>query len=292
MQSEEALVIRPGKSAVIESTEQDLPPEAKKPMLQAFSRFKLFQPEFAALSCREAAEVVVDHAKARKSLAVSALAVHGLVESVRDSTLGEKIHRIGLIVPDGQPVIWALRLFHNFPLRSKVPGPDLCLAVLERAEECGLSIFIYGSTSTTLDRLVEFINTQYPRLVIAGMQADRFREASAEEDREDVATIQKSGAHIVLVGRGCPRQEHWVADHMDLLNCPLLAIGAAFDYHAGLLSRAPVWMQKTGLEWLHRLLQEPGRLWKRYLLTNIYFVWLVTRQWSAVLLGRGVARGS
>ncbi len=119
-----------------------------------------------------------------------------------------------------------------------------------------------------------FIKVHYPNLVICGVHADRFRDATPEEDAEDIQKINASSANLVLVGRGCPRQEKWVSSHIGQINAPMMAIGAAFDFFAGNIKHAPDWMQKCGLEWLYRLIQDPKKLWKRYLTTNVYFVYL------------------
>jgi exopolysaccharide biosynthesis WecB/TagA/CpsF family protein len=140
--------------------------------------------------------------------------------------------------------------------------------VLRVANELSLKIFLFGSTSDTLNKFRIFIQKDYPNLLVVGVHEDKFREATAEEDATDILKINESGANIVLVGRGCLRQEHWVADHVDKVDSAIMAVGAAFEYHAGKLTRAPMWIQKLGLEWLFRLAQEPRRLWRRYLFTN------------------------
>jgi exopolysaccharide biosynthesis WecB/TagA/CpsF family protein len=177
-------------------------------------------------------------------------------------------------VPDGQPIRWALNNFYKVDLKDRVYGPILTLHVLEKANLKGLKVFLYGSKAVTLNKLKEFININYPNVDICGIHVDRFREATPEEDKEDIRKINASGAHIVLVGRGCPRQERWVANHLGKVNAAMMAVGAAFDFYAGTVKQAPKWMQDNGLEWLFRLTQEPGRLWKRYLTTNSYFVYL------------------
>ncbi len=242
-----------------------------------FPRYKLFLPEYCALPCKEAARVILEKASQRQSFGVAALAVHGLVESVNDSVLGEKINRIEMIVPDGQPVVWALNAFHHLDIDFKIPGPTLTLEVLKLANEQRLNVFLYGSTADTLQRFQDHIASSYPGVTVVGVHEDRFRDATAEEDAADIERINASGAHIVLVGRGCPRQEHWVADHVGKVDSAMLAVGAAFDYHAGKLKRAPMWVQKYGLEWLFRLIQEPGRLWRRYLFTNLQFIRMCLR---------------
>jgi exopolysaccharide biosynthesis WecB/TagA/CpsF family protein len=146
--------------------------------------------------------------------------------------------------------------------------------VLERANENKLRLFLYGSTKNTLDSLKSFINQNYPDVIICGMHVDRFREATEEEDVADIKKINESGAHIVFVGRGCPRQEKWVVAHKNKINAAMMAIGAAFDFHAGTVKRAPKWMQNSGLEWLYRMMQEPEKMWKRNLDTFPLFIYL------------------
>jgi len=248
--------------------------ETEQPSKGQFLTYKLFHPTYCALDIDEAADVIVEAGSQRKSFGVTALAVHGLVESLRCERLGEKINRIQMIMPDGQPIVWALNSFYRLGMRDKVSGPSLTSEVFVRADKLGLSVFLYGSTQDTLDKFCADINEKYPNITICGVHADRFRDATAEEDAEDIAKINASGAHIVLVGRGCPRQEHWVADHVGSVNSAMMAVGAAFDYHAGKLSRAPLWLQRMGLEWSVRLIQEPKRLWRRYLVTNTIFIYL------------------
>ena len=242
-----------------------------------FHRYPVFLPEYCALTCEDAAAVIVDQAAARTSYGVTALAVHGLMESWNTPALGKKINKIQMIVPDGQPVVWALNLFYSLGLSFKIPGPTLTSEVLKQADPRALGVFLYGSTADTLERFQAHIADVYPNLSVVGVHEDRFRDATPEEDAADIERINASGAHIVLVGRGCPRQEHWVADHVGKVNAAMLAVGAAFDYHAGKLQRAPMWVQRAGLEWLFRLIQEPRRLWRRYLTTNVQFVYQLIR---------------
>lgn len=243
-----------------------------------FETYKVFHPQYCALQCEEAAAVIVENAIVRNSFGVTALAVHGLVESLREPALGAKINDIHMIVPDGQPVVWALNSLYKLKIPFKIPGPTLTLEVLRQADEHKLKVFLFGSTADTLSKFKQHIESTYSGLTVCGVHEDRFREATEQEDADDVAKINASGANIVLVGRGCPRQEHWVADHVGKVDASMMAVGAAFDYHAGKLVRAPQWMQKYGLEWFYRLLQEPRRLWKRYLVTNSIFIYRFVRQ--------------
>ncbi len=234
----------------------------------------IFSVQYSLVDYESASDVLIDRASHHHSYGLSALAVHGLIESVWNSELNEKVNKIDMVVPDGQPVRWALNYFHNANLTDRVYGPTLTLHVLKKASERKLKVFLYGSKESTLDKFSDFIHKNYPGVDICGVHADRFREATPEEDLQDIQRINASGAHIVLVGRGCPRQEKWVADHLGKVDAVMMAVGAAFDFHAGNVSQAPAWMQDRGLEWLYRLIKEPGRLWKRYLYTNAYFIYL------------------
>lgn len=219
-----------------------------------------------------AVEAIINAAKERRSFGATALAVHGVMEAYRDCAFAEVVNRLHLIMPDGQPVRWAMNLLGARELKDRVYGPTLMLKVCERAAANELPIFLYGSTQAVLDRLSRNLKTKFPGLIVAGMQADRFRDASVEEDEQDIRMISQSGARIVLVGRGCPRQEKWVAAHIGKIQAAMIAVGAAFDFHAGTLPQAPKILQDYGLEWLFRLVNEPKRLWRRYLILNPLFV--------------------
>ena len=237
----------------------------------------LFGIRYAITNYKEACTLIIEKALSEenpKQFAVSPLAVHGLIEGYKNETLKLQINTIDLVVPDGQPIKWALNYFHNANLKDRVYGPTLMLHVLEASQGNSVKIFLYGSTENTLIKLRHFINENYPSVNVVGIQADRFREATQLEIETDRKTIIDSKANIVFVGRGCPRQEKWVADNKDHLPAVLIAVGAAFDFHAGNVSQAPSWMQRNGLEWLYRFTKEPKRLWKRYLLTNSMFIML------------------
>lgn len=241
-------------------------------MSTQYSKHKLFVPEYANVDYNSASDVIIENALRRNSFGVSALAVHGLMESINNQNLKRVINQIDLIVPDGQPVRWALNSFYKLGMKDRVYGPELTLRVLERANYEELKVYLFGSTESTLQLLKNFINKRFPKVSICGIHIDRFREATLEEDLKDIEKINRSGAQIVLVGRGCPRQELWVANHKGKVNAVMMAVGAAFDFHAGTLKQAPSWMQKNGLEWLFRLLMEPKRLAKRYFVTNSQFI--------------------
>ncbi|WP_432844124.1 WecB/TagA/CpsF family glycosyltransferase [Dactylosporangium sp. CA-092794] len=208
---------------------------------------------------------VIAAAEQRRPFILTALAVHGLMTGVSDRRHNARLNAFDMVVPDGQPVRWALNLLHEARLREWVSGPELTLRVLRRAAEQQLPVYLYGSTARTVGRLVTTLTRTVPALRIAGAEPSRFRDAEPGEYARIAKRIDASGARLVLVGLGCPRQESFVHAMRPLLAMPLLAVGAAFDYHAGLLSYAPRWMQRGGLAWLWRLVLEPRRLWRRYL---------------------------
>ncbi len=215
-----------------------------------------------------ATDAVIAAARERRPFALTALAVHGVMTGVQDQPHNARLNSFDLVTPDGQPVRWALNLLHGAGLTDRVYGPTLTLKVLERAAAEGLPVYLYGSTEPTLARLVPALERMFPALKLAGVEASKFRSAHPGEAAEIADRIRSSGARVVLVGLGCPRQEVFAYAMRPLLDMPLLAVGAAFDYHAGLLRNPPPWMQRYALEWLWRLGLEPKRLWRRYVLLN------------------------
>lgn len=221
---------------------------------------------------------IVEAAQRKTPLAVSALAVHGVMTGVLDQAHRHRLNQLDLVVPDGQPVRWALNLLHRAGLKDRVYGPNLMLKVCEQAAAKGLPIYLYGSKAETLSQLSHNLCAQFPNLIIAGTQPSRFRQLSAEEKLAVAAQINTSGAAITFVGLGCPRQEVFAYEFRDVLPMPLLAVGAAFDFHAGTQAQAPEFMQRNGLEWLYRFVQEPRRLWQRYVLLNPLYVTMLLLQ--------------
>lgn len=238
------------------------------------SKKNLFGILYSVTDYEHATREIIANAIRNNSFGVSALAVHGLVTAYRDENLRALVNKIDMVTPDGQPVRWALNSFHKAGLKDRVSGPDLTLKVLDEANKNNLRVYLYGSTRKICDHFCEFIRRRYPQVNLCGVHTDRFREATPEEDAADIAEINSARAQIVLVGRGCPRQEVWVANHLGKIHAPMLAVGAAFDFHAGRLRKAPQWIQRAGLEWCYRLAQDPRRLWKRYVLTNSIFIFL------------------
>ncbi len=236
-----------------------------------------------ALEPGSARDRILDAAREGRGLSVSALAVHGLMCGVLNREMRLCLNRLDMVLPDGQPVRWALNLLHGTSLRERVYGPDLMLALCSAAAGEGLPVYLYGGKADALTRLEGALKKRFPGLAVAGASPSLFRRMTLVEKEEAARRILESGARLVFVGLGCPRQESWVDAFRGLLPMPLVAVGAAFDFHAGLKPQAPAWMQKRGLEWLFRLGCEPSRLWKRYVLLNpLYLLFLVLQ-----LLGVG-----
>lgn len=224
-----------------------------------------------AILWKEALDTLLQLAKERQSRYVCICNVHVAVTAKQNPEFRRVVNEADMSTPDGMPLVWVLR-WMGFQRQDRINGPDLMWRLCGRAAEKGLSIFLYGSTEETLARLTHNLKTAFPQLVIAGVYSPPFRLLSDEEDREMTELINGSGAHIVFVGLGCPKQEFWMAAHRGKVRAVMIGVGAAFDYHAGTVRRAPLWMQRSGLEWLFRLLSEPKRLWKRYLVTNSLFL--------------------
>jgi N-acetylglucosaminyldiphosphoundecaprenol N-acetyl-beta-D-mannosaminyltransferase len=225
-----------------------------------------------------AVTLILEAAQKRNAFAVSALAVHGIMTGVLDPEQRYRLNHLDLIVPDGQPVRWALNLVHRAGLKDRVYGPTLTLSLCKCAEENDIPIYLFGSTPGVLADLQGFLKSKFPRLAIAGAEQSRFRQLTRDEKNDLVRRIRGSGAALVFVGLGCPRQEVWAFEYRQALNMPILAVGAAFDFIAGNVRQAPPWMQDHGLEWLFRLCVEPRRLWRRYLYLNPAYLSLLAFQ--------------
>jgi N-acetylglucosaminyldiphosphoundecaprenol N-acetyl-beta-D-mannosaminyltransferase len=225
-----------------------------------------------------AVDAIVAAAQQKRPFATTALAVHGLMVGVLDREHQYRLNCFDLVVPDGQPVRWALNWLHDAALRDRVYGPRLMLAVCRRAEREGLPVFLYGSTQEVLLRTKENLLRKFPRLPIAGMEPSRFGHLTPAEKEALVGRIRGCRASIVFVALGCPRQEVWAYEFRTALSLPITAVGAAFPFIAGILPQAPPWMQDRGLEWLFRLSTEPLRLWKRYLILNPMYLLLLSIQ--------------
>lgn len=197
--------------------------------------------------------------------------VHGLMRSVSDPEMMRIQHQAGMVTPDGMPLVWLSRLRTKCKT-GRVCGADLVDALCEAGQNIGLRHFFYGGKSGVAEKMIENLKAKYPRLAVAGYSCPPFHLVTIEEDLALVDTIKAANAQIVWVGISTPKQEFWMRDHVGRIGgATLIGVGAAFDFHSGAIARAPVWMQKYGFEWLHRLAVEPRRLWRRYLLVIPWF---------------------
>jgi N-acetylglucosaminyldiphosphoundecaprenol N-acetyl-beta-D-mannosaminyltransferase len=230
-----------------------------------------------ATSYEDATERIIRWAQARESRAVAAANVHVVMEGHDDPDFQTVLNTVDLVTPDGMPLVWTLRRL-GLRDQTRVYGPNLTLCVCEAASKEKVPVGIYGGSPEALEALQRNYRERFPELQIAYAHSPPFRPLTSEEDEAVVQAINESGARIVFVGLGCPKQERWVAEHRGRVEAVMMAVGAAFDFHSGRVKQAPRWMQRAGFEWLFRLLVEPRRLWRRYFKHNPRFLWLVLQQ--------------
>ena len=224
-----------------------------------------------------ALERIAHWADQRQSRVVAICNAHSVITARQDPEFREAVENAAMATADGAPVAWTIRNL-GYPEQKRINGPDLMLRYCELAAQNGQKIFLYGNEEKTVSRLTKTLLKAFPGLQIAGSITPPFRTLSDAEDEQIVNEINDSGAQVVFVSLGCPKQEKWMADHAGRVQAVMIGVGAAFDYHAGTIKRAPVWMQQRGLEWFYRLVSEPRRLWRRYFLTNTAFVIGAARQ--------------
>lgn len=250
--------------------------------MSRFPRVNILGVGISAINLQQAVASIETWVARREPHYVNVCTVHTIMECQRDARLRAVVNGSGLSTPDGMPLVW-LSLLRGHKDVSRVYGPDLMLALCDRSKATGLRHFFYGGRPGVAEQLAGRLQDRFPGLQVAGTYAPPFRPADAPEDRDVLDRIDASGADIVWVGLGTPKQDYWVSRHRGLLKAPVLvAIGAAFDFHAGLLPQAPRWMQRSGLEWLFRLVHEPRRLAFRYLVYNPLFVMKVALQFAGM----------
>jgi N-acetylglucosaminyldiphosphoundecaprenol N-acetyl-beta-D-mannosaminyltransferase len=199
--------------------------------------------------------------------------VNSIVEAQRNPQFQQALRNATISVPDGMPLVWLGRL-KEYPIRRRVYGPELMLGFCAVAEKKEYRHFFYGGSPGTPEKLKEVLLRKFPNLQVVGAYSPPFRSLTAEEDEQIVEMINRAAPDVVWVGLGAPKQEIWMQEHRTRLQVPVLAgVGAAFDFFTGRVKQAPPWMRDHGLEWLYRLLQEPGRLWRRYLIGNAKFLY-------------------
>ena len=241
-------------------------------------RVRILGVEIAAQSFEEALGALLGAAAARRRLRAHFCTVHTVVEASSNADLTRVFNSAELTFTDGMPLVWLSRL-RGAGNAERVCGPDVLPALVDRGRSQGLRHYFLGGAPETSTALAASLAKRYPGFIVAGTHSPPFRVLSPEEETGLVAKINGTQPDVLWVGLGSPKQEFWAARLADRLNAPLiLPVGAAFDFHSGRLRRAPTWMRRLGLEWLFRLRMEPRRLWRRYLVTNVRFAWLLLRE--------------
>lgn len=230
-----------------------------------------------AMSWEQAVGRIIRWAQSGASRMVCLCNVHSLVSARSDPALAAALAVSDMNSPDGAPLAWLMQR-RGWPEQQRLSGPDMMWRLLDEAARLQLPVFLLGGTASTLEKLHNVLQHAFPLLQIAGSLAPPFRAFNDEDNDRFLETVHASGARIVLVALGCPKQEKWMASQRGRMRAVMLGVGAAFDYHAGVLPRAPLGWQRLGLEWLYRLAQEPLRLASRYLFTNTLFLLSLPRE--------------
>lgn len=233
--------------------------------------FPLIGTPVYSVNYDEAASLVLKWALAAETRIVCAANVHVLMEAHDSRYYAKVIRDADLVTPDGMPLVWLMRLKGEIN-QTRVYGPTLMLHVLEGAAREGLPVGFYGSRLKILEMLTFKLRGRFADLNIVYSYSPPFRDMTDGESDAVITDINRSGARVLFVGLGCPRQEIWMAEHRNKIEAVMLGVGAAFDFHAGTKPQAPAWVQQLGLEWLFRLITEPRRLWKRYMIHNPRFI--------------------
>jgi N-acetylglucosaminyldiphosphoundecaprenol N-acetyl-beta-D-mannosaminyltransferase len=252
-------------------------PEAHTPASHTGPRVDVLGISLTPMTLRRAGDIAEDAVASRRKLTAAFCTVHTVVESQKAERFRDAINNADIAATDGMPLVWLCRL-KGAKGAERVYGPDALPALCERGTALGWRHYFYGGTEEELAALEERLHREYPGIVIAGTYSPPFRALSDAEKQADADRINAARPDLVWVGLGNPKQELWMAEYRGRLEAPLiLAVGAAFAFHAGKVKQAPRWMQRSGTEWLFRLVQEPRRLWKRYLVCNSTFVWLLAK---------------
>jgi N-acetylglucosaminyldiphosphoundecaprenol N-acetyl-beta-D-mannosaminyltransferase len=236
----------------------------------------------SAVNMDQALERIDRWVSSRERHYVCVCPVHSIMECQRSPEVRAIFNSAGMVTPDGMPVVWVARM-SGFPNVRRVYGPDLMLAELQRSQTSGHRHFFYGGGPGVADRLADRMRQRFPAIKIAGTYEPPFAPLDQLCTPETAQRINASGADVVWVGMSSPKQDMWMARMRLLLEAPvLIAVGAAFDFHSGAVRQAPLWMQRSGLEWAFRLATDPGRLWRRYLIDNPWFLWELVLQKTGI----------
>jgi N-acetylglucosaminyldiphosphoundecaprenol N-acetyl-beta-D-mannosaminyltransferase len=244
-------------------------------LTEAVPRANILGVGISAINTAQALQTIDGWIHQREQKYVCVTGVHGIMESQRDTKLKHIHNYAGLVTPDGMPLVWLSRL-KGFSWVERVYGPDLMLALCEESLVKRYRHYFYGGAHGVGERLVTRLTRQFSGLQIAGFCSPPFRPLTREEDEELIRVINRTEPDIVWVGLSTPKQEYWMSEHLGRITAPVMVgVGAAFDFHAGIKKQAPCWMRRSGLEWVFRLMTEPRRLWRRYLVNNPLFLWMI-----------------
>ncbi len=216
-------------------------------------------------------------ARRNESRYVCVANVHMVMEAHDSQIFRDIVNSADLVTPDGMPLVWLLRRW-GYPQQQRVYGPDLTRHLVDMSEKAGIPVGFYGGSSETLQGLIDHLTNGHPGLNITYSYSPPFRTLTSDEDQSVIRAINAAAPKILFVGLGCPKQETWMAAHKSKIPSVMIGVGAAFDFYAGTKQQAPSWMQKLGVEWLFRLVLEPGRLWRRYLYHNPRFLAFILPQ--------------
>ena len=248
-------------------------------------KLKIISLSVNRISFNDCLEQVIAFALKKTSSYVCFANVHMVIEAHNDKSILNQVDNANLVLPDGKPLPIACKMLYG-KKQERISGMDFTPLLLEKANENKFSIFVYGSTENVITIFKEKINNNYPAIHFAGAISPPFRVLTDDEIKIDIEKINRAGTHLVLVALGCPKQEKWMAENSSKINAVLLGIGGALPVMAGIQKRAPRWMQNMSLEWFYRLIQQPGRLFTRYLYTNSYFLFLLSRDYIKSLFKR------
>ncbi|MGF1601104.1 MAG: WecB/TagA/CpsF family glycosyltransferase [Thermosynechococcaceae cyanobacterium] len=226
---------------------------------------------------KEQMRAIMVWAKERRSKSVCVANTHMLIEAYRNPDFSSVLQNADMVTPDGMPLVWMMKTMGALQ-QDRVAGMDIFTALCQAAPREQVSIFLLGSQSDILGRMQTRLQREFPNLDIAGVEPLPFRPMTPAEDSALIERVNASGAGIVFLALGCPKQEAWIDVHRDKIQAVMIGLGGVFPVYAGLQKRAPGWVRASGFEWLYRLIQEPTRLWKRYGSTIPAFVWLALRQ--------------
>jgi len=238
---------------------------------------KVLNSPVTALPFEKQIQTMVHWARNRESRTVCVANVHMLMEAYKNPAMADVLEKADIVTPDGMPLVWMMRKM-GVRDQDRVAGMDILLASCKLAESQNVSVCFVGSMSSILDLMREKLERDFPNIKIASMEPLPFRPLAPAEDEALIQKINESGAGLVFVSLGCPKQEYWMAEHKDRIQAVMIGVGAVFPVYAGIHKRAPRQVRELGLEWLYRLIQEPRRLWHRYIKTIPPFIWLALKQ--------------